>query len=114
MGSGLKKNQIDMGNYIQSEKEQEAYMWCIRNNIFIAPKPKSATEWFLEITINGNKNVSPSAYKKNDIWLQLYKFYIYYYDKYANKLEVATVEDPKDKTKTKQKTDENSNNFKLF
>ena len=114
MGSGFKKPVIDMGNHIPSTKEQEAYMWCIKNNIFVSPHAKSATEWYLDITINGNINISPTVYKKNDIWKQLYKFYIYYYDKYANKIEVATVEDPKDKTKTKQKTDKNSNNFKLF
>jgi len=112
MGSGLKKNAIDMGNYICSAREQEAYMWCIRNNIFIAPKPKSTTEWNLVITINGNRNISPNAYKKNDIWQQLYKFYSYYYDKYANKVKVKTVEDPK--PKTKQKVDDTANNFKLF
>lgn len=112
MGSGLKKNAIDMGNYICSAREQEAYMWCIRNNIFIAPKPKSTTEWNLVITINGNQNISPNAYKKNDIWQQLYKFYSYYYDKYANKVKVKTVEDPK--PKTKQKVDDAANNFKLF
>ena len=103
-----------MGNYICSAREQEAYMWCIRNNIFIAPKPQSTTEWNLVITINGNQNVSPNAYKKNDIWQQLYKFYAYYYDKYANKLKVDTVKDPELKTKTKQKINETANNFKLF
>ena len=101
-----------MGNYICSAKEQEAYMWCIRNNIYISPKALSTTEWFLCIVINGNSNISPNAYKKIDIWKQLYKFYSYYYDKYANKTEVKTVEDPK--TKTKQKVDYTANNFKLF
>jgi len=44
--------------------------------------------------------------------MPLYKFYSYYYDKYANKIEVKTVEDPK--PKTKQKIDDTANNFKLF
>lgn len=114
MGSGFKKQQIDMGSHIPSTKEQDAYMWCIRNNIFISPKPKSMTEWFLEITINGNNNVSPNAYKKNDIWAQLYKFYVYYYDKYANQIVVTTVEEPKEKSKTKQKAIDTADNFKLF
>jgi hypothetical protein len=112
MGSGFKKVNIDMGNYISTTKEQAAYEWCIRNNIYIAPHAKSVTEWYLDININGNINTSPTAYKKIDIWKQLYKFYVYYYDKYANKVEVKTVEDPK--TKTKQKIDEAANNFKLF
>lgn len=114
MGSGFKKAQIDMGSYIPNANEQEAYMWCIRNNIFIAPNPKSTNEWYLDITINGKVSTSPTAYKKNDIWKQLYKFYVYYYDKYANKIEVKTVEDPKDKKQKEQKVDPNVNNFKLF
>ena len=107
-----KKNSIDMGNYISSVREQAAFEWCINNGIYISPKPKSTTEWHLSITINGKTNISPGVYKKIDIWKQLYKFYTYYYDKYANKIEVKTVEDPK--TKTKQKVDDTANNFKLF
>ena len=112
MGSSFKTKDIDMGNYIPNTNEQEAYLWCIRNNIFVAPKAVSTTEWRLVISMNGKHNVSPSIYKKNDIWMQLYKFYTYYYDKYANKKEVKTVEDPK--PKTKQKIDDTANNLKLF
>jgi hypothetical protein len=114
MGSGFKKATIDMGSHIPNENEQNAYMWCIRNNIFISPKPKSSTEWYLDITMNGKTNTSPNAYKKHDVWKQLYKFYTYYYDKYANKVEVKTVEEPKDKNKKEQKADPNANNLKLF
>ncbi len=114
MGSGTKKNQIDMGNYTSTTKEQDAYMWCIRNNIYIAPKPASTTDWYLDININGRISTSPSSYKKNDIWKQLYKFYVYYYDKYANKIEVETVKDPEIKTKKPIKKEDNTNNFKLF
>ena len=39
MGSGNKKGKvIDMGNYVAKDREQAAYVWCIHNNIFIAPK----------------------------------------------------------------------------
>ena len=114
MGSGTKgKNNIDMGNYVGSTVEKEAYEWCINNGIFISPKAKNTTEWFLDIIINGKTSTSPNAYKKIDIWKQLYKFYTYYYDKYANKIEVKTVEDPKNKQK-QQKVEPNINNLKLF
>ena len=34
MGSGnKKKGQIDMGNYVAKPREQDAYVWCIHNNI---------------------------------------------------------------------------------
>ena len=113
MGSGFKKIVIDMGSYTSSTKEQEAYMWCIRNNIYIAPKPATTTDWYLDININGRISTSPSSYKKNDIWKQLYSFYVYYYDKYANKVEVKTVKDPEIKSKKPIKKEDN-NNLKLF
>ncbi len=113
MGSGTKgKNSIDMGNYVGSAVEQEAYNWCINNGIFISPKAKNTTEWFLDIVINGKTSTSPIAYKKIDIWKQLYKYYTYYYDKYANKIEVKTVENPK--IKLKKEVEKPNNNLKLF
>jgi len=52
MGSGSKKSKaIDMGNYVAKDREQAAYAWCIHNNIFIAPKAKSTTEWYICITL---------------------------------------------------------------
>jgi hypothetical protein len=113
MGSGSKsKGTIDMGNYTPNSKEQEAYTWCIRNHIYISPKAKSTTEWYLTLTINSKESISPSSYKKIDIWKQLYKFYVYYYDKYANKIDVKTVEDPK--SKLKKEVEKPNNNLKLF
>lgn len=101
-----------MGKYTGSLIEQEAYRWCINNGIFISPKAKNTTEWFLDITINSKTTTSPITYKKIDIWKQLYKFYTYYYDKYANKIEVKTVENPKNKLEKQAK--KTNNNLKLF
>jgi len=85
MGSGFrKKNQIDMGSYLPNKKEQIAFAWCIENGIYISPKPATTSTWYLIIEINKNSNVSPTAYKKVEVWKQLYKYYIYYYDKYSN------------------------------
>lgn len=84
MGSGFrKKNQIDMGSYLPNKKEQAAYSWCIDNGIYIAPKPCTTSTWYLTVEINRNENIDPTAYKKVEIWKQLYQYYIYYYDKYA-------------------------------
>lgn len=77
-----KKSTIDMGNYLYSKKEFEAYKWCIENGIYITPKAKSTNQWYLTIEINKKINVSPDSYGKMDIWRQMYKYYIYYYDKY--------------------------------
>ena len=91
MGSGFnskKKDQIDMGNYVANEREQLAFEWCIRNDIKIAPKAKSSKEWYLVIDVNGKIATSPIAYEKIEIWKQLYKFYLYYYNKYHKVDEV--------------------------
>lgn len=84
MGSGTKKKswEVDMGTYVYTPKEDLAYKWCINNNVKIYPKPKSQTEWYLIVNVNGVEKQSPEAYKKNEIWKNLFKFYTYYYDKY--------------------------------
>lgn len=82
-----KKQQVDMGYYIPNKKEQEAYSWCISNGIYISPKvSKSSSEWHLLIEINKKINISPDTFKKVEIWKQLFKYYVYYYEKYENKV----------------------------
>jgi len=95
MGSGYKKKKevIDMGNYSASDKEQKAFEWCINNGIKIAPRPKNNKEWYLIINVNGKVAESPVAYEKIEIWKQLFKFYLYYYNKY-HKIE-ETIKDIK-------------------
>jgi len=77
-----KKNPIDMGNYMYSKKEFEAFKWCIENGIYITPKAKSTNSWYLTVEMNKKINISPDSYGKIEIWKQMYKYYIYYYDKY--------------------------------
>lgn len=96
MGSGNKKNKaIDMGNYVATSREQDAYVWCIHNNILIAPKAKSNTEWYICITLNGKTTQSPLAYEKIEIWKEIYKFYTYYYDKHSGAKVVKEVQPKK-------------------
>ena len=83
MGSGYKKTaQVDMGFYIPTIKEQLAFSWCINNGIYISPQAKSLIQWNICIEMNKKVNVSPDAYKKVEIWKQIFKYYLYYYDKY--------------------------------
>lgn len=77
-----KRSTIDMGNYLYTKKEFEAYRWCIENGIYITPKAKSTNSWYINIEINKKSNISPESYGKLEIWKQMYKYYIYYYDKY--------------------------------
>ena len=77
-----RKKQCDMGDYIVSKKDMEAYVWCIRNKIFISPKAKSINSWYIVIDLKNKINVSPDAYGKKEIWKKLYEYYRYYHDKY--------------------------------
>ena len=106
MGSGTnKKGSIDMGNYTGSSKEVDAYHWCISNGIYITPKAKNTTEWFIDINMNGKINRSPDSYKKNDIWKQMYLFYMYYYNKYNTNIKIQPMlEDKKKAVKEKQES----------
>jgi len=83
MGSGSKsKRGINMGITPMDDDLWEAYRWCVRNNIAIAPKAKSNTEWYVVITNNGKTNVSPEAYEKTIIWTKIFEYCKYYYDKH--------------------------------
>lgn len=86
MGSGLKKNQCDMGTYVYKPQEYEAMRWCVANNIKISPKANTLSSWFIEINLNGKITVSPDTYKKVEIWKQIFKYYKYYYDKYNKRI----------------------------
>ena len=100
-----------MGVYHASVKESDACRWCIQNNIFISPKANSSTDWSLVITINNNNNVSPSSYKKIEIWKEMYKFYVYYYDKYNNIPKEKLI---KQKPIKRQQIENSADNLKLF
>jgi hypothetical protein len=77
-----KRSTVDMGDYRCAKKEFDAFKWCIENGIYIAPKAKSSSSWYITIEINKKINVSPDSYGKVEIWKQMYKYYIYYYEKY--------------------------------
>jgi hypothetical protein len=77
-----KRSTIDMGDYRCNKKEFEAFRWCIENGIYISPKAMSMAKWSIVIEMNKKINVSPDVYGKIEIWKQIYKYYIYYYEKY--------------------------------
>ena len=83
MGSGSKKKGgINMGDTGYDKEDWEAYHWCVRNGIRIAPKAKSTTEWYIDITNKGPTYTSPEAYEKTEIWKKLFEYCRYYYDKH--------------------------------
>ena len=70
-----------MGEYKYSKQEYEAYLWCIKNGIYISPMARDNVSWWVEITIRGKTSRSPEYYPKNVIWEKVFEFYTYYYNK---------------------------------
>ena len=67
-------------------EEMVAYRWCVNNGIYISPFANGEGAWYIEIKLNNKVSRSPDAYGAVTIWIKLYEFYKYYYNKYANKV----------------------------
>ena len=80
----VKKN--PMGSYLPTSEELTAYRWCINNGILISPFATGNGTWHIEIQINKRTNRSPDVYSKDTIWIKMYEFYKYYYDKHEHKI----------------------------
>ena len=81
-----KSKGINMGEYLATPEEWEAYRWCVNNNIYIAPKALTDARWSIVITNNNKTNEDPNSYTKTDIWIKIYEYYKYYYKKYEKQL----------------------------
>ena len=75
-----------MGYYMPTTEETAAYRWCINNGIYISPFANGEGAWYIEIKLNNKVSRSPDVYGGVTIWIKLYEFYKYYYNKYANKV----------------------------
>jgi len=75
-----------MGNYMPTTQDVEAYKWCINNGIFISPFATGEGTWYIEVKMNNKTNRSPLAYGAVSIWIQIYEFYKYYYNKYGKNI----------------------------
>ena len=81
-----KKNPWDMGEYVATDKDNEAYEWCIKNGTEISPTAYSEGAWWLDIENNGKTNRSPKKFLKTVVWEKMYEYYNYYYDKYKKQI----------------------------
>ena len=77
-----KSKGINMGEYLATDDEWNAYRWCVRNAIHIAPKALTEARWTITITNKGITNQDPESYTKVVIWETVFKYYKHYYDKY--------------------------------
>ena len=75
-----------MGLYSQTSEDKKAYHWCINNRIFISPFATGEGTWYIDIKLNNKTHRSPEAYGAITIWIKLYEYYKYYYNKYAQKI----------------------------
>jgi|TARA_R100000781_G_scaffold591_1_gene1048 hypothetical protein len=80
----IKKNK--MGYYMPTTEETIAYRWCINNGIYISPFANGEGAWYIDIKLNNKVSRSPDTYGGVTIWIKLYEFYKYYYNKYAHKI----------------------------
>ena len=96
MGSGTKRKKgkkTNCGNYYRSDFEYEAMVWCLKNDIkigLLAAETGDGPKYFyVEIEIGKKKSRDPSKYLAEDARKQVYKYYIYYYEKHRNTIQGA-------------------------
>lgn len=90
MGSGLSKKKRGffkpMLPYNRSDLENNAYLWCVRNNIAISPFAVAGSEprkWWVDVKANNKVKRSPYQYDEYQIWPKIFELYVFYYEKYS-------------------------------
>ena len=73
-------------NYIRSKEEEEAYLYCVKNDIRIGPVAVKEIigSWAVGISLPGNHKVvhkSPEIHDKHSIMEVVYRSSGYYYNK---------------------------------
>ena len=74
-----------MGESGYNKDDWEAWRWCIRNEIAIAPRAKTSSDWYVTITNKGRTNESPLTYEKTEIWEKIFEYCRYYYEKHKHR-----------------------------
>jgi len=70
-----------MGKTPFKEDLWEAYRWCVREGIHIAPRAKNDTAWYVDIKNKGKINTTPDTFGKTEIWTKIFEYCAYYYSK---------------------------------
>jgi hypothetical protein len=83
-----KKKDYKLPDYLPSKEENDAYIYCVRNNIRISPIGINGElgKWKIGINVGpyvrGEKiSIAPHIYDKDTIWPSYYEMCKYYYDK---------------------------------
>jgi len=80
----MAKKRIDMGDSGYDPLGWEAYRWCVRNNIAISAKARGPAQWYVVIENKGKINQSPETYGKTVIWIKIFEYCKYYFNKITN------------------------------
>jgi len=78
-----------MGTYSPTVLENNAWTYCVKNNIRIFPVcVQNHKLWKVGINLGPYKkgekpNLSPNAFKAGEIQKEIYKACVYYYNKYG-------------------------------
>ena len=78
-----------MGQYVPSPEENEASLWCLRNDICITPRAIKYGEriWVVDIEKGKYPNRqllgTSDPYGPGTIWEKVFEYKLYYYKKYA-------------------------------
>ena len=80
-----KKRQLP-NDYVCTPKEEQAYLYCVKNDIRISPIGVQGTldQWYIGIsTPEDYKRVynSPETCDRHSVWQIFYKYCNYYYEK---------------------------------
>lgn len=75
-----------MPDYMPSDEERKWYEHGIEKGIRISPSPSTndpnPKKWHLAVFSRDKWIKSPNVYDENNIWVEYYKAYKFYYDKY--------------------------------
>jgi hypothetical protein len=90
MGSALTRKKKGffkpMLPYNRSDLENNAYLWCVRNNIAIAPFAVLNSEprkWWIDVRAKDKVKRSPYQYDDYQIWPKIFELYVFYFEKYS-------------------------------
>lgn len=67
-------------DYIPSDPERQAYLWCIKNEVYVHVKPRGL-KYTLVAQVGGVGSGSGKLYSKEDVFKNQWKYYLYLYEK---------------------------------
>ena len=75
---------LDPDYFFPTKKQTDAMLWCIRNEIIVAPNPVGNYKLRIEVREPNKKSVSPKTYDHYEYHCQSYIIYEHLYEKYKN------------------------------